>query len=267
VPLIVVLLHGRPASFGPGNALLANFSALLSAWRPGEAGATALARVLTGAVSPSGKLASQWAQHVGHMASGFQPFLARRVGKWLANNRSAVDATDGRGYDPYVQSAYPQTPLFRMGSGLSFTEFSYSGFSVNVLAHPRDLPRGGLISGGGRAGYVAARATAVVSVNVTVCNSGGMAGSEVVQVYSQDARGPGTYATPIVPFWKRLVAFTRVGPLAPGACAAAAIPVLADDLALYDSDMDLRLLPGQYVISAGGASDTDVLQQVVTLEA
>ena len=41
--------------------------------------------------------------------------------------------------------------------------------------------------------------------------------------------------------------------------------VLADDLALYDAQMTLRILPGEYNITAGGRSDQDLLTAALTL--
>ena len=112
-PLIVVLINGRAASFGPSNALLSRFGAVLEAWRPGEEGAQAIADIISGAVVPSGKLTSQWAQNVGQMNGGAQPWLARRRAKWVSNKRSPADPTDGRVYDNYVATAYSSFPLFR----------------------------------------------------------------------------------------------------------------------------------------------------------
>lgn len=63
--LIVVLIHGRPATFGPGNAVLAKVDALFAAWRPGEEGGAAIARLLFGEVSPSGKLTQAWLEDAG----------------------------------------------------------------------------------------------------------------------------------------------------------------------------------------------------------
>lgn len=57
-------------------------------------------------------------------------------------------------------------------------------------------------------------------------------------------------------YWKRLVAFERVI-LAAGASASVTIPVSWFDLAMYDGDMTLRVVPGNYTLSAGGASNTD----------
>jgi beta-glucosidase len=116
-PVVVVLIHGRAASFGPANALLAQCAAVVEAWRPGEEGARAVWDILAGLVAPSGKLVSQWAQNVGQMNSGAQPWLARRRAKWLSNKRSPPDPTDGRVYDSYVATAYSSLPLFRFVSG------------------------------------------------------------------------------------------------------------------------------------------------------
>lgn len=262
-PLVVVLINGRAASFGPGNLLLSNVTALVEAWRPGQAGAQAIVDILLGAMNPSGKLASQWAQHVGQMASGAQPFLQKRVAKWLANNRSAADPTDGREYDPYIATAFPSTPLFRFGTGLSYTSFAYKTLSLSAPLPISSLPGGGVFSGRGRAGYVDAINTAIVTATVNVCNTGDRAGTEVVQIYSQDPPAS-DFDTPLVPYWKRLIGFGRLA-LAAGACDAINIPILADDLALYDPSMALRIVAGAYTISAGGMSDEDTLQEILTM--
>ena len=57
---ILVLIHGRAMTFGPGNAVLDRVDAILSAWRPGEEGGTAIVNILTGKTAPSAKLAQSW---------------------------------------------------------------------------------------------------------------------------------------------------------------------------------------------------------------
>jgi len=262
-PVVVVLIGGRAASFGPANALLANITALLVAYRPGQAGAAAIVDTLLGVVNPSGKLASQWAQHVGQLGSGAQPWLAKRVGKWLANGRSSPDPTDGREYDNYIATAYPSTPLFRFGAGLSYTTFEYRALALSPAPAIAALPGGGVFSGRGRAGYADAVNTPVVTATVTVCNTGGRAGAEVIQVYSQDPPAS-DFDTPLVPYWKRLVGFGRVL-LDAGACSDVAVPLLCDDLALYDPGMTLRIIAGNYTITAGGRSDEDTLQATLVM--
>ena len=95
-------------------------TALLSAFRPGQMGGVAIARLLTGLANPSGKLAQNWVRSAGAAMSGASPWLQYRVGKWVANHRSSVDP-DGRVYDPYNDE--PGSPLFHFGFGLSYTSF------------------------------------------------------------------------------------------------------------------------------------------------
>jgi len=261
-------VNGRAASFGPSNALLTKLPTMLEAWRPGEEGADALVDILTGAANPSGKLTSQWAQNVGQMGSGAQPWLARRVGKWLANGRSQPDP-DGREYDPYIATAYPSTPLFRFGHGLSYTTFQYQALNVSVV---NATWVGAPITG--RAAYAAAFTSPVLIASVEVCNTGQRDGTEVVQVYSIDPAGVVSTGTLLAPYWKRLVGYGRIF-LHAGDCGVANIPVTADDLALYDGGDGgsgvgggsgvLRVWAGDYRISAGGRSDLDTLHVNVTL--
>ena len=153
-PTIVVHVGGRTASFGgPANAVLANVSALVAAFRPGMFGARALANVLTGATNPSGRLAQNWVRSAGQTGSGASPWRQWRVGKWVANGMGDDADPDGRRYDPYVGA--PASPLFYFGHGLSYTTFAFSELAVAPAA--RAGARGGRRRAGERARATARR--------------------------------------------------------------------------------------------------------------
>ena len=250
-PVVLVLVHGRPQTFGPSNNALAGVGAVLSAWRPGEEGGTAIVSILTGAVNPSGKLTQSWPRTVGHVGGGGAPWLQRVRGKWVANNKGCTSAT-GRCFDKYADSRYDATPLFGFGFGLSYTKFAYHALRVAPL-----LPAAALI---GATGYRSPLVgTAVWNVTVDIANEGGIEGVEVIQLYVQDPAGQG----PFVPYWRRLVAFGRVR-CAAGEVCSCAIPVSWEHLAQFDGEMRLRVLSGSYRVFAGGsAEDTPLEMNVV----
>ena len=255
-PLVLVLVTGRTATFGQedDSSVLANVTAVLSAFRPGQMGGAALANLLTGKASPSGKLAQNWARSAGQSMSGASPWLQWRVGKWVANHRSAVDP-DGRVYDPYNDK--PGTPLFHFGHGLTYTEFAMSNLSVvsHVSTDGEHAPA--------RAGaYTRPRgARTSLSVRVQVANIGTRAGVEVVQIYCVD---------PIMEYtrpWKRLLAFQRVA-LDAGTAATVEIVVTPEQLAFQDDSSlvgEWSVVPGVYEVRAGASSVTDLLAVNVTV--
>jgi beta-glucosidase len=109
-PIVMVLLTGRPyaldwALSGEGPA------AVVQSFFPGEEGGTALARVLDGSVSPSGRLPVSLPR-----SAGYQPFSYLHPP--LAGP-SGVTSTDS-------------TPVRTFGFGLSYASFAYSEFSCDV---------------------------------------------------------------------------------------------------------------------------------------
>ena len=68
--IIVVLINGRPTTFGPLNAVLGNVDAMLVTGRPGQAAGDGIADILYGKVAPSGKLTTSWPRIVGHVGLG-----------------------------------------------------------------------------------------------------------------------------------------------------------------------------------------------------
>ncbi|MFE7583697.1 glycoside hydrolase family 3 N-terminal domain-containing protein [Streptomyces gardneri] len=110
VPTVLVLVSGRPYALG---ALAERAAAVVQAFFPGEEGGTALARIISGAAEPSGRLPVSLPRQVGG-----QP------GTYL---RSTLGGrTDWSSVDP--------TPLFPFGHGLSWTSFAYADLVVDPVA-------------------------------------------------------------------------------------------------------------------------------------
>ncbi|MCX7029609.1 MAG: glycoside hydrolase family 3 C-terminal domain-containing protein, partial [Spirochaetes bacterium] len=105
-PLVLVLLTGSPLAI-PGEHERAG--AVLLAWYPGQSGGIAVADVLFGRVSPSGRLPVTFVRSVEQLPS-FTEY-----------------AMTGRTYR-FMESA----PLYPFGYGLSYSSFSYAGLKLSA---------------------------------------------------------------------------------------------------------------------------------------
>jgi beta-xylosidase len=114
LPVIAVLVTGRPYALGGVTGRLA---AIVQAFFPGEEGGTAIAGVLTGRVTPSGKLPVEIPRD-----AGAQPATYLRSKNAARHGGSSVDPT----------------PLFAFGHGLSYTTFSYGDLALSADAVPTD---------------------------------------------------------------------------------------------------------------------------------
>eukprot|EP01120_Amphizonella_sp_Union-15-10_P015340 TRINITY_DN7880_c0_g1_i1.p1 TRINITY_DN7880_c0_g1~~TRINITY_DN7880_c0_g1_i1.p1 ORF type:complete len:755 (+),score=122.52 TRINITY_DN7880_c0_g1_i1:78-2342(+) len=215
---IVVLIHGRPVTFGNYNVLLQNISALLSAWRPGEEGGTAIWKIIKGEVNPSGKLAQSWLRYVGQIEGPANPWYKWTEGNWVWSW--------GTEYYSYLDQ--PSTPLFPFGFGLSYTSYSYSNPSVT----PSTL-------------NLNPNFTLQFSVNVE--NTGNVAGDEVVQVYV-------SYPVSPIVRWSRFLAGFQKIHLNPKQSQKVVINISVESLGYYDFFMKYQIQPGVYTLYVGGDS-------------
>lgn len=111
-PVVMVLLTGRPYAIGwalDDNATRP--AAVIQSFFPGEAGGTAIADVLTGAASPSGRLPVSLPR-----SAGAQPYTYRHP---ILGGPSDVTSTD-------------PTPVRPFGFGLSYTSFAYDDLVVDA---------------------------------------------------------------------------------------------------------------------------------------
>ena len=130
----------------------------------------------------------------------------------------------------YVFSA-PE-PLFCFGYGLSYTDFKYSDLKIDV--HPGEQ-----------------NGTVEVSCNVT--NTGQYDGAEVVQLYVRDLVSSVT--TPV----RALKGFEKIY-LRRGETRRVVMHVAADDLKLWNQEMQFVLEPGEFEVHVGSSSEDIRLQ-------
>ncbi|WP_087019626.1 glycoside hydrolase family 3 N-terminal domain-containing protein [Thaumasiovibrio subtropicus] len=145
-PLVVVQCTGRPLP-SPATERYAN--ALLYAWQSGTETGHAAARLLFGAVSPSGKLPISVPRSTGQVPI----YYARKP---LGKMRDFQD------YQPYKDQR--DTPLYPFGFGLSYGAFDYQDLKLDRTTLQSDE---------------------TLWVEVTLTNNGEQAATEVVQCYSR----------------------------------------------------------------------------------
>ncbi|MFK9094404.1 glycoside hydrolase family 3 C-terminal domain-containing protein [Bacillus salipaludis] len=149
--VVVVLSNGAPVEM----PWLGRVKGLLEGYLGGQALGGAIADLLFGVVSPSGKLAETFPKELRHNPSYLN----------FPGEGDKVEYKEGIfiGYRYYDAKAIE--PLFPFGFGLSYTSFDYSNLSINK-------------------GEIADNET--VEVTVTVKNTGDLPGKEIVQLYVRD---------------------------------------------------------------------------------
>jgi len=205
---VVVLETGGPVLM----PWLDRVAGVVEAWYPGSQGGPAIARVLSGAVNPSGHLP------VSFPRSADQLPRAQIVGDGSPHDAQFdvhYDEGAAVGYRWYAKKGL--TPLFPFGHGLSYTTFAQS----NLSAH---------LDGG------------ELKVSFAVRNTGKRVGQSVAQIYvSAEAGG---WEAP-----QRLGAFGKVE-LAPGATEQLTLTVDPRLLANYEPKRQaFRIAPGSYRVS------------------
>lgn len=140
--LVILVMSGRPLDLRWADA---NAAAIVQVWHPGTMGGAAIADILLGHTSPSGRLPFSWPRHVGQI-----PMI-------YAHNRT---------FHPELQHQRyfdgESTPLYPFGFGLSYAAFEYSNFRLE-----RDRIRAGEST----------------NVSVDVVNTSNREADEVAQLY------------------------------------------------------------------------------------
>jgi beta-glucosidase len=208
-PVVLVLMNGRPLTLAWEAA---HCSAILETWFGGIEAGRAVADVLFGDYSPSGRLTATFPRNVGQIPIYY-------------NHKNT-----GRPYsgDPRVKyvSRYldvPNSPLFPFGFGLSYTSFSYG----DIRLSKRSLE---------------GNETLVASVDVA--NTGKRAGEETVQLYITEPVASVTRSV------EDLRGFQKID-LQPGQTSEVSFRITPEDLKFFNADLVYDWEPGDFVIRIG----------------
>ena len=207
-----------------GSAIICDWAgevaAILQTFYSGMEGGAALARLLYGDVSPSGKLPFTVAED-----ESDYPFFDK--------NADEIEYGPLHGYT--LMEKNQKKAQYAFGHGLSYTSFAYRALKVR-------------------------RAPGGLQVQVSVANTGAVAGDEVAQLY---IGFPGqAVERPL----KLMRGFERIS-LAPGETIQAFFFVPDSDLAYWsDSSRDWEIERGPHTVFVGGSSlDKDLLSATVTV--
>ncbi|MCH9693553.1 MAG: beta-glucosidase BglX [Gammaproteobacteria bacterium] len=227
-PVIAVILAGRPLTL---TNIVDEVDAILFAWHPGTMGGPAIADLLFGVVSPSGKLPATFPRMVGQIPIYYNQ---KNTGK-PPTPETVVHIDDIDTHAPqtslgmtafHLDAGY--TPLFPFGFGLSYAKFHYE--NLRVAEQETQLGE-------------------TITINAELSNRGSVVGEEVAQLYVRDLVGNVT--RPV----RELKGFQRLR-LEPGETVTVEFVLHTDELAFYGRNMQLMTEPGDFHVWIGGSSDT-----------
>jgi len=226
-PTVVVLIHGGPLAI---EWIKTNVPAIVDAHYPGELGGDAIASILFGDVSPSGRLTTT-----------IYPSS-------ISSQRDIEDmGLQDKGGITYQY--YTGTPLWEFGFGLSYTTFSFTLAAATTSATTEQVYNS-------FSQYYTSRGASFdsgISYVVTVTNTGKVVKSDVSVLGFLSS---GVAGQPI----KELFGYGRVSNLAPGSSANVKLNVPAQVISQVDFNGTEVIQAGTYKVTLG-APDNFVSSQ------
>jgi beta-glucosidase len=204
---------------------------VIEVWYPGQEGGAALAQILFGEYSPSGKLAASF-EHQWEDNATFRSYYPKPGEKQVEYSEGVF-----LGYRHFDRDGVK--PLFPFGYGLSYTTFAYHNLKVSPGTGNLDGP---------------------VTVSFDLQNTGHHGGAEVAQIYVGDAHS--SVPRPV----KELKGFARIE-LKPGESRHVSVALDRRAFSFYDvKKKDWSAEPGPFSVLVGGSSDKIELRGAFTLQ-
>ncbi|MCH5224865.1 MAG: beta-glucosidase BglX [Muribaculaceae bacterium] len=213
-PVVMLNFAGRPTILSWESE---NVPAILNVWFGGSEAADAIADVVFGDVSPSGKLTMSMPRNMGQIPIYYNHL---NTGRPKAQDEKFEKFRSG-----YIDS--PNSPLYPFGFGLSYTTFDYS----EVRLSGSQMNQDGLIK-----------------ATVDVTNTGQRDGDEIVELYIRDLVG--STSRPL----KELKGFKRIH-LKAGETKQVEFTITADLLKFYNYELEYVAEPGEFSVMIGPDSE------------
>ena len=229
-PVVLLIFSGRPLVL---DWAAKHVPAIMEAWFPGTEAGNAIANVLYGDVSPSGKLPMSFPRAVGQEPLYYDQFPTGRPPIGL--DLSKPPGGDSRFFSRYIDVA--NDALFPFGYGLSYSSFSYENVKVSKSSIPLSQA-------------LANRDTPVVQATATVTNTGNRTATEVVQCYMRNLGA--SVEQPV----RSLKGFARVT-LAPGESRQVSFPLGFNELSFFNVESLPTIEATHYTVWIGGSSLAD----------
>lgn len=227
-PIVLILLAGRPLAL---ENIIDKVDALLYAWHPGTMAGAAIADILFGKFSPSGKLPVTFPRVTGQIPIYYSQKNTGRPATPESFNH--IDNLPVRAHQVSVGNTSfhldtHYTPLFPFGFGLSYTEFHYGDIRLST---DKLTPTGKIVA------------------SATVTNTGKREAEETVQLYIRDLAG--SITRPV----KELKGFKKIR-LEAGKSSVVEFEITVNGLKFWNKHMKYTYEPGRFHLWIGGDSDT-----------
>lgn len=215
--LILVLVEGRPRLI---TEIFNDTEAIIFAGLPGFLGADAIANIISGDVNPSGKLSFSYPLFPNHhIAYNHKPGA---INYYTSDEANAIEVGEGK-----------RISLFPFGYGLSYTSFEYSDLRLSSESMNEDE---------------------IITAEITVQNTGDLAGQESVLWFLRDKVGYITRPVSLLKYFEKIE-------LEPGESKTLRFEIDSDDLWYPDENGAQRLEAGEFILKVGGLSKSFILNE------